>query len=309
MSGAAQTALAVLKRRVAALAPLPLWIPTADNRRFNGAMRVLHGYIDQILERTRDAGDQAPGFLKMLVEARDPDGGSPMTERQLHEEVLGMLQQGHDTVGEALAWVWYLLSLHPEVERRLHDEVCRTIGNRVPVAADLPGLAYANMVIQEAMRLYPPVWVIPRDAINDDRIGSCRIPAGSTILLSPYLTHRHPEVWDNPEAFDPDRFEPARCKERPRHAYFPFGGGPRLCMGADMATMEMLLIMVMVVRRFRVSLVSGHREALECILDLVPRHGVRATLTRQRPAPASMPVAAPAAAAGVCPFAVHGATA
>ncbi len=166
MSGAAQTALAVLKQRVAALVPLPLWIPTADNRRFNRAMRVLHRYIDDILDRTRDAGDQAPGFLKMLIEARDPDGGSPMTGRQLHEEMLGMLQQGHDTVGEALAWVWYLLSLHPEVERRLHDEVCRTIGNRVPVAADLPELTYAHMVLQEAMRLYPPVWVIPRDAIE-----------------------------------------------------------------------------------------------------------------------------------------------
>jgi cytochrome P450 len=307
MSGAARTALAVLKTRVAALAPLPLWVPTPDNRRFNRAMRVLHRYIDEILQRTRDAGDQAPGFLKMLIEARDPEGGSPMTERQLHEEILGMLQQGHDTVGEALAWLWYLLSLHPQAERRLFDEIDSVIGSRVPVAADLPRLTYANMVLQEAMRLYPPVWVIPRDAINEDRIGSFPIPAGSTILLSPYLTHRHPDVWDNPEAFDPDRFQPGRCQERPRHAYFPFGGGPRLCMGADMATMEMLLIVVMVAQRFRLALVAGHREEPECILDMVPRHGVRATLRRQRPAAAPRPVDAAAPAVNACPFAAHAA--
>jgi len=306
MSRAAQTALAVLKTRVAALAPLPLWVPTPSNRRFNRAMRVLHGYIDGILRRTRDAGSEAPGFLKMLIDARDPESGSPMTDRQLHEEILGMLQQGHDTVGEALAWVWYLVSLHPEVERRLYDEVCEVVGDRVPVAADLPRLTYANMVLQEAMRLYPPVWVIPRDAKSDDRIGSCRIPAGSTILLSPYLTHRHPEFWENPEAFDPDRFEPARCKERPRHAYVPFGGGPRLCMGADMATMEMLLIMTMVVQRFRLALVPGHREEVECILDMLPRHGVRATLRRQRPVPSKpAPVVTPSVR--TCPFAAaHG---
>ena len=221
-----------------------------------------------------------------------------------------MLQQGHDTVGEALAWLWYLVAQHPDVERRLFEEVCAVVGNRTPVAADLPRLTYANMALQEAMRLYPPVWVIPRDAIKDDRIGSTRIPAGSTILLSPYVTHRHPDVWENPEAFDPDRFEPARCKERPRHAYFPFGAGPRLCMGMDMATMEMLLIMVMVVQRFRIALAPGHREEVECILDMVPRHGVPATLERQRPIAASRPTATPAPAAQRCPFAaIHGATA
>jgi cytochrome P450 len=268
-------------------------------------MRTLHGYIETILQRTREAGDDAPSFLKMLMEARDPESGSAMTERQLHEEILGMLQQGHDTVGEALAWVWYLVSMHPDVERRLYDEVSAVVGDREPGLSDLPRLTYANMVLQEAMRLYPPVWVIPRDAMSADRIGSCEIPAGSTILLCPYLTHRHPDFWDNPEAFDPDRFDPSRSKERPRHAHFPFGGGPRLCMGLDMATMEMLLVMTMVAQRYRLSLVAGHREEIECVLDMLPRHGVRMTLRRQRPAPVSITsVPTPALA---CPFAgVHG---
>ena len=204
-----------------------------------------------------------------------------------------MLQQGHDTVGESLAWTWYLLSLHPEVERKLHHEISQVVGDRVPAVADLPRLHYAHMVLQESLRVYPPVWVIPRDAINDDQIGGYRIPAGSTILLSPYITHRHPDFWENPEAFDPERFLPERSHDRPRHAYFPFGGGPRLCMGVDMAMMEMLLIMVMVVQRHRIHLVSGHREEPECILDMIPRYRVRATLHKQHPV-AGPPQAEPA---------------
>jgi cytochrome P450 len=206
-----------------------------------------------------------------------------MTDKHLHEETIGMLQQGHDTIGETLAWTWYLLSMHPEIERRLSLEIDRVLGDRTPVVADLERLPYAAMVLQESLRLFPPVWMIPRDAINDDHIGGYRIPAGSTIFVSPYLVHRHPEFWENPEAFDPERFLPERSRDRPRHAYIPFGGGPRLCMGADMAAMESLLILVTVVQRFRVHLVSGHHEEPECIIDMVPRYGVRATLQRKSP--------------------------
>jgi cytochrome P450 len=278
MASSAQSALAVLKKRVAALAPLPLWVPTGDNRRFNGAMRMLNDRISAIVERKRASADDGRSFLTMLMSARDAETGAAMTDRQLHEEILGMLQQGHDTVGEALAWTWYLLSLHPEVERRLHDEIAEAVGDRVPVLADLARLPYAHRILQESLRVYPPVWVIPRDAINDDEIGGHRIPAGSTILLSPYITHRHAGFWENPEAFDPDRFLPERSADRPRHAYFPFGGGPRLCMGVDMAMMEMTLIMAMVVQRYRLHLESCHREEPECILDMIPRYRVRATL-------------------------------
>jgi cytochrome P450 len=283
MAKAAQSALAVLKKRVAALAPLPLWVPTGDNRRFNGAMRMLNDRISEIVERKQRSGDQGEvrSFLAMLMAARDTETGTGMTDHQLHEEVLGMLQQGHDTVGESLAWTWYLLSLHPEIERRLHDEISEVVGDRIPTLADMPRLRYAMLVLHESLRVYPPVWVLPRDAIKDDEIGGHRIRAGSTILLSPYITHRHPEFWENPEAFDPERFRPERSLGRPRHAYFPFGAGPRLCMGVDMAMMEMLLIMVMVVQRYRVHLVSCHREELDCVLDMMPRHRVQATLYRR----------------------------
>ena len=305
MSKAAQSALAVLKKRVAALAPLPLWVPTSDNRRFNGAMRLLNERISDMVDRTQRAGGEGRSFLAMLMAARD-ETGAPMTDKQLHEEILGMLQQGHDTVGESLAWTWYLLSLHPEVERKLHLEISQVVGERLPVLADLPRLPYAQMILQESLRVYPPVWVIPRDAIKDDQIGGYRIPAGSTILLSPYLTHRHPGFWENPEAFDPERFLPARSTDRPRLAYFPFGGGPRLCMGVDMAMMEMMLIMVMVAQRHRIHLVSYHREEPDCVLDMIPRHRVRATLQRQHPV--SGPALAETAVVthGKCPIGARG---
>jgi cytochrome P450 len=298
MARSAQSALAVLKKRVAALAPLPLWVPTADNRCFNGAMRRLNDRISEIVERKRGAADDRHSFLAMLMSARDAETGAAMSDRQLHEEILGMLQQGHDTVGESLAWTWYLLSLHPEIERRLHEEISDVVGDRVPGIADLPRLPYAHRILQESLRVYPPVWVIPRDAINDDRIGDHHVPAGSTILLSPYITHRHPGFWENPEAFDPDRFLPERSVNRHKLAYFPFGGGPRLCMGVDMAMMEMTLIMVMVAQRHRLHLVSCHREEPDCVLDMIPRHRVMATLLPQRSAPVPA-VAGPAVAAAV----------
>lgn len=301
MASAAQSALAVLKKRVAALAPLPLWVPTSDNRRFNGAMRLLNDRISEMVERKQHSGGDGRSFLAMLMAARDTETGAAMTDKQLHEEILGMLQQGHDTVGESLAWTWYLLSLHPEVERRLHLEISQVVGDRLPVIADLPRLHYAHMILQESLRVYPPVWVIPRDAINDDQIGGYRIRAGSTILLSPYLTHRHPGFWENPEAFDPERFLPARSADRPRHAYFPFGGGPRLCMGVDMAMMEMMLIMVMVAQKYRIHLVSYHREEADCVLDMIPRHRVRATLQRQHPVSGPARTEAAVVAHGKCP--------
>ena len=303
MTAAVQNALMILKKRIAALAPLPLWVPTSDNRRFNEAMRVLNRNITRIIDDTRRAGVDRRGFVSMLMEARDAETGSRMSDRQLREETIGMLQQGHDTVGETLAWTWYLLSRHPEIERRLHAEICEVVGDRVPMAADLPRLKYATMVVQESMRVYPPVWVIPRDAINDDQIGGYRIPAGSTILLSPYVTHRHPDFWENPEAFDPERFLPARSKDRPRHAYFPFGGGPRLCMGVEMAMMELLLIMVMIVQRYRLHLVSCHHEEPECVLDMVPRHRVWSTLLRQQPVCGTSALETTDVSAAACPSA------
>jgi len=281
MTMAVQTALRVLKTRVSAIAPLPLWLPTPDNRRFNQAMRTLNNGVSDIVARSRKAGERRT-FVAMLMEAIDVETGARMSEKHLHDEIIGMLQQGHDTIGETLAWTWYLLSLHPEVERKLSLEIADVVGSRTPTVADLERLTYAHMVVQESLRLYPPVWIIPRSAIDDDTIGGYRVPAGSTILVCPYLTHRRPEFWENPEAFDPERFAPAVSKGRPRHAYFPFGGGPRLCMGADMAMMETLLILTMVVQRYRLHLVPGHREEPECIIDMVPRHGVRATLHKRR---------------------------
>jgi cytochrome P450 len=292
MTTSVQTALRVLKTRVSAIAPLPLWIPTPQNRRFNRAMHTLNSRVAEIVQRSRSASERRT-FVKMLMEAQDSETGAPMTDEHLHEEIIGMLQQGHDTIGETLAWTWYLLSLHPEVERKLSIEIARVVGSRTPTVADLERLTYAHLIIQESLRLFPPVWMIPRQAIADDVVAGYRIPARSTVLVSPYLTHRHAEFWDNPEAFDPERFDPVASRDRPRYAFFPFGGGPRRCMGTDMAMMETLLILTMVVQRYRLHLVSGHREEPECIIDMVPRHGVRASLHRRHSSVGREPIAFP----------------
>jgi cytochrome P450 len=173
-----------------------------------------------------------------------------------------------------LNWVWYLLSKHPAVERRLHDELAVVLGGRTPTLEDLSKLSYTTMVIEESLRLYPPAWVIERRSIAADQIGPYVIPPGSTIILSQYITHRHPAFWDNPEGFDPERFTPERVASRPRFAYFPFGGGPRVCIGNNFAMMELQLILATVAQRYRLALVPGHPVELDPMITLRPRYGI-----------------------------------
>ncbi len=181
---------------------------------------------------------------------------------------------GHETTAVALTWTWYLLSQHREVEEQVRDEVRSVLGDRVPTVADLPRLALTRRVIEESMRLYPPVYAVAKDVVADDVIGGYRIPARSMILLSQYITHRHPEFWDDPERFDPDRFLPERVAARPRFAYFPFLGGPHHCIGSEFAMMEAMLIVAMTLQRFRLRLMPGAVVEPESKLTLRPRGGL-----------------------------------
>jgi cytochrome P450 len=201
-----------------------------------------------------------------------------MSDRQLRDEVMTLFLAGHETTANALTWTWYLLSTHPEIERRLEMELAAGLGGRTPTLADLSQLTYIGMVIQEAMRLYPPAWIIGRNALEADQIGGYDIPAGSTVVLSPYVTHRHPDFWVNPEGFDPERFTPERSRGRPYFAYFPFGGGPRLCLGNNFALLEARLALATVAQRYRLELVPGHPVEPEPLVTLRPRHGLLMTL-------------------------------
>ena len=280
LTRAVTAAIEITNRRVYSLFPAPLRWPTRRNRRYRRVLATLDAVVNDMIARKRGARTAPNDLLSMLMAARDDETGEQMSDRQLRDEAMTMLIAGHETTALVLSFTWYLLSLHPDVERKLHEEVSRVLGDRCPSSEDLPHLGYTSLVVHEVMRLYPPAWFIARRAINEDTIGRQRIPAGSAVLLVPYLTHRHPAYWDNPEGFDPERFTPERSAGRPRFAYFPFAAGPRQCIGSNFAMMEAQLIVAMIVQRYRLRLVPGHRLELDASITLRPRHGITMTLQR-----------------------------
>ena len=256
----------------------PESVPTPRNRRFHKAIETLDAVSYRLIAEHRQAETEYADLLSMLIAARDEETGEGLTDLQIRDEVGTFLGAGHETTAVTLAWVWYLLSKHPEVERKLHAEISEVLEGRIPTVADIPQLSYTRMVIQETMRLYPPAWAMSRGIVNDDEIGGYKIQAGSLMALSPYITHRHTDFWDNPEGFDPERFTPEQIAERPRYAYFPFGGGPRQCIGNEFALMEAQLIVAMVAQKYRLHLVPGQRIEPDPIFTLRPSDGVQVTL-------------------------------
>jgi cytochrome P450 len=184
------------------------------------------------------------------------------------------LLAGHETTAVALTWTWYLLARHPEVAERLREEVAGAIGTRTPTIEDVPRLGYARRVVEEAMRLYPPVWGFMRQAIEPDEVGGYRVPKRAVVTISPYVTHRHPAFWEEPERFDPERFALEQVRARLRFAYLPFSGGPRLCIGNEFALLEAQLVVAMTIQRYRLRLVSGTPVEPESRLTLRPRGGL-----------------------------------
>lgn len=260
----------------------PLSWPTPGNRRFHYQVARLNQVVDEIITgrqvALRHNGQEGEDLLAMLLMARDEDTGEGMSVSQLRDEVMTLLLAGHETTANALSWTWYLLSQHPHVRQRLEAELSQALGGRMPQVEDLPSLPFTRQVIQEALRLYPPAWIISRRTIQADEIGGYPIPANSLVDMSAYVTHRHPRYWPNPEVFDPDRFAPGRAEELPPFAYFPFGGGPRLCIGRDFALLEAQLILASVAQRFRLELLPGHPVEPEPLITLRPMYGLKMIL-------------------------------
>lgn len=263
------------------LLPPPLWFPTRRNLGIRRRMRELEDFLRGAIDERRRSGGRGD-LLDMLLEARDPETGRGLDDRELLDECITFITAGHETTAMTLAWCWSLLSRHPEVEARLHAELDAVLSAGPPTAEDLPRLGYTRRVVEETLRLYPPAWSIPRQSHGPDQIGGFAIAAGATVLLSPYVTHRHPEFWENPEGFDPDRFLPERAADRPRYAYFPFGGGQRMCIGREFALVEAQLVLATLARRFRLELVPGHLPRPDPILTLRPKGPVPMTLRRRR---------------------------
>jgi cytochrome P450 len=252
----------------------PLKVPTPRNRRFLAARATLDEIVYRIIAERRRRPNEHDDLLAMLMEARDEETGEGMNDKQLRDEVVTLFLAGHETTANALTWVFYLLSTHVAIERRLHAEVDEALQGRIPTVSDLPELTYTRMVIDETLRLYPPAWVTNRRAIEPDVVCGYRIPADATVSISPYVTHRDPTLWENPEGFDPERFSPERSAGRPHYAYFPFGGGPRQCIGKGFALMEATLVLALLTQRYELHLVPGRRVEAEALATLRPRYGM-----------------------------------
>jgi cytochrome P450 len=259
------------------LVPVPSWLPTGANRRFDAALARVDAVVMRIVRRHRSEPDAAPPLLGLLMTADDPDTGAPYADARLRDEVITMLLAGHETTASALAWTLARLSQHPEVASRVRAEIDDGLRGRPPTLDDAPVLRYTTQVLQESMRLSPPIWAIERRAIDDDTIGGFAIPAGSSVIVCPYVLHRHPAFWTDPERFDPDRF----AKGPPADAYLPFGAGPRYCIGAEFAMLEARVVLAMVLQRWRLDPVPGQTLEPDAALTLRVRGGWRAVVTRR----------------------------
>jgi cytochrome P450 len=266
---------------------LPEAVPTPGKWRLTRAVRRLDDVVYRIIRERRaapgDRGDLLSMFMAAQVEpeeSRDPAGAPPtrMTDRQLRDEVMTIMLAGHETTALALTWTWYLLSEHPAVDERLREELGRELGGRPPAVGDLPRLRYAELVLTEAMRLYPPIPIIGRQAIAACELGGYPLPAGTPVSFAQWSVHHDPRFYDEPEAFRPERWADGLARRLPRFAYFPFGGGPRLCIGNAFAMMEATLLLATIAQRFRPRLVPGHPVVPVPSLTLRPEHGMRMRL-------------------------------
>lgn len=268
------------------------WARTRRRRRL---LAVLDSLIYDMIRTRRAEGADHGDLLSMMLQMQDAEAGSAIAgagDKQLRDELLTLFIAGHETTALAVTWTFYLLALHPEVEARLLEELTAVLGApastgegtgdgagaRLPGWEDLPKLEYTRRVFSEAMRLYPPAWATARIARRDDEIAGCRIPAGSSVIVSQYVTHRDPRWWPDPERFDPDRFAPEAEAARPKFAYFPFGGGPRRCIGEPFAWMEGQLLVAALAQRFHFELQPGYAPELLPQVTLRPKHGMPMTV-------------------------------
>jgi cytochrome P450 len=266
---------------------LPDWLPTPGNRRYMATVRDLDAVAMHILAERRASGRGPGDLLSALLQSRDSEG-RPLDEKLLRDEVVTLLLAGHETTALALTWTLYLLARHPEIAERVEEEIDAVVGpERLPGAADLPRLRYLSWVITEAMRLYPPVYILGREAVRDVVVGGCRLSRGTICLISQWVVHRDPRFFPEPEMFKPERWDAACSRQLPRMAYFPFSGGPRICIGQPLAMMEAKLVLATLCQRFRFAVTDGLPIRPCPSVTLRPDPAVRLVVSRRVPAQAT----------------------
>jgi cytochrome P450 len=253
---------------------IPLSWKTPRNRKVRKAIAQLDSVIFRMIAERRASDIDNGDLLSMLLIARDDEDGTGMTDQQVRDEAMTIFLAGHETTANATAWMWYLLAKNPEAYQKLQREVDEVLQGRTPTFEDLPRLPYAMQVFKEAMRLYPPAYILVRQAIEEVWFDGYKIPKGGAIIISPYTLHRQAKYFPNPEKFDPDRFTPEREKELPRHAYMPFGAGPRICIGNQFALMEGQLMTAAIAQRATFELLSPIPVECEPLITLRPKGGI-----------------------------------
>jgi cytochrome P450 len=251
------------------------------SKRARKAVRQLDGMIRRIIQERRTSDEDSGDLLSMLLAARDENGGR-LTEQQLRDEATTFFFAGHEATGLTLAWALYLLAQHPEVDARLASELLDVLGGRPPCAEDLPRLRYTSRILKETLRLYPPAWAVGREALLDCSLGGCDVPAGTQLIMSQWVLHRDPRYYDCPEEFRPERWSDDFVKRLPKYAYFPYGGGARVCIGNAFAEMEMVLLLAMIAQRFRFGLAPGQRVTPLATFALAPKNGIKLVLSERR---------------------------
>ncbi|WP_024875063.1 cytochrome P450 [Saccharomonospora piscinae] len=248
---------------------VPRWLPLRGQRSFRRARAQLERVVNELVAR-RNAQPSGTGddVLTRLIASTAKEPDRRVADRRMRDELVTLLLAGHETTASTVGWTLHLVGRHPRVRERLHEEAVAVFGGRRPTYADLPRLRYTNMVLQEAMRLYPPVWILPRRAVADDVIGDYRVPAGAEVLICPYTLHRHPRYWPEPERFDPERFDPDVPADRARYAHIPFGAGPRFCVGNHLGMMEATFVLSLLMRDLLLVEQPGHRIRPEPMMSL-----------------------------------------
>jgi cytochrome P450 len=269
------------------------WDPTPAAFRFRRAVRTLDQIMYQIIQQHHAREHTAEDLLSRLLAARNEEV-SQMTDRQLRDEVMTLLLAGHETTALTLSYCCYLLAQHPQAEHALLTEWAQVLAGRTPTAADVPHLPYTTWVVRESLRLYPPAWGIGREAVNDCTIGGYHVPKGTQLYLNQWVVHRDPRWFDEPEAFKPERWDNDLLRRLPRGAYFPFGDGPRICIGNHLAMMEAVLILTTIGQRYRLTLVSDRPLTLVPSVTLRPKYGVK-MVVHKRPWKEAAPVGTEAA--------------
>jgi cytochrome P450 len=257
-------------------------LPLPQLRRFDNARARLDAIIYRLIEERRRNGVDRGDLLSMLLLAQDTEGdGGTMTDEQLRDEVMTIFLAGHETTANALTWTWYLLSLNPDAEAKLHEEIDLLLKGRLPTFEDVAQLKYTEMVLAESMRLYPPAWAIGRLAMNESEIGGYVVPKKSLVLMSQYVMHRDPRYFPEPLRFDPVRWTAEMRESRPQFSYFPFGGGPRRCIGEGFAWMEGVLLLATLAQQWQMRLDPTQVVALRPVITLRPKHGMKMRVTKR----------------------------